>query len=338
MGSRFWRLHLVGLAALAILLTACGGTTPTAPAASQGPPDKITVAFSNITGDNLGPWLAKEAKIFEKNRLDVTLQSISGGSATNAALLSGQVQLAHLGGSEVLSAASGGADLVILANHAPVYPYILMVAPNIKSINDLKGQKVGISNPGGSADIATRSLLRREGLDPDKDVTMVPLGSHANRTAALLSGSVQAGVDDPPDTAKLEAKGLRPLYDLAAQKLPTANTVIAGSRSWINGHHDIVQRYVDSIVQATALAKKDKAQAVNALKIYFKSQDDKALETAADFFTKEVLPSLPYPQPEQFADAKAVLGAKNEKVRNFDVASILDSSFVKSAADRKLDK
>jgi len=335
--TRFWRLHLIGLAAFAMLLTACGAA-PAASPASQAPPDKLTVAFSNITGDNLAPWLAKEAKIFDRNRLDVELLSISGGSATNAALLSGQVQLAHLGGSEVLSAASRGADLVIIANHAPVYPYVLMVQANIKSINDLKGQKIGISNPGGSADIATRSLLRREGLDPDKDVTLQPLGSHANRTAALLTGRVQAGVDDPPDSAKLEAKGLHALYDLAAQKLPTANTVIAGQRSWINSHHDIAQRYVDSIVQASALAKKDKAQAVGALKKYFKSEEDEALGKAADFFTKEVLPSLPYPEPEQFAPAKAVLGAKNEKVRNFDVASILDSSFVKSAADRKLDK
>jgi len=238
----------------------------------------------------------------------------------------------------VLSAAARGADLVILANHAPVYPYVLMVQANIKSINDLKGQKVGVSNPGGSADIATRTLLTKQGLDPDKDVTMLALGSHANRTAALLSGQVQAGVDDPPDSAKLEAKGLHALFDLAAQKLPTANTVIAGQRAWVKGHQDIVQRYIDSIVQASALAKKDKAQAVGALKKYFKSEEDEALGKAADFFTKEVLPSLPSPQPEQFVDAKAVLGAKNEKVRNFDVASILDSSFVKSAADRKLDK
>jgi len=181
--TRFWRLHLVGLAALGILLTACGGT-PAASPGSQAPPDKLTVAFSSISGDNLALWIAKEAKILEKNRLDVDLQSIAGGKNTMSALLSGQLQLAHVGGSEVLSAVTGGADLVILATNTPVYPYVLMVAPNIKSVNDLKGQKVGVSSPGGSADIATRTLLRREGLNPDKDVTMIPLGAPGSHSRA----------------------------------------------------------------------------------------------------------------------------------------------------------
>jgi NitT/TauT family transport system substrate-binding protein len=331
----FWRLRLVALAVLAILLTACGQPAP-APAAQA--PDKLTVGFSNITGDNLPPWIAKEGGVFAKNRLDVELQSFRGGVATMSALLAGQLQFAHVGGSEVMSSGANGADVVIVATLAPVYPYIMMAAANIRSMADLKGKKIGISNPGGSADIATRTLLKQEGLDPDKDVTLLALGSHADRTAALLSGQLQAGVDDPPDTAKLEAKGLHPLVDLAARKLPAANTVLAVQRSWAKDHRDIVQRYVDSMVQGIALARKDKAQSISAMKKYFKSDEEQALGTAVDFFLKEVIPALPYPKVEQFAAAKAVLEKKNEKVRNFDVATLLDESFVKSAADRNLHK
>jgi len=326
------------VATLSTVLAGCGSAPSPAPAASQGPPDKLTVAYSNKTGDNLSPWTAKEDRIFEKNRLDVDLQLISGGANTMSALLSGQLQLAHLGGSEVLSAASRGADLVVLANVAPVYPYVFMVAADIKTPADLKGKKVGISNPGGSADIATRQGLKQVGIDPDKDVTIVPVGSHAVRTAALLNGNLQGAVDDPPDTVKLEAKGMHPLFDLAAQKIPAANTVIAAQRAWVTSHKGIAQRYVDSIVQASARVKRDRVLAVRVLKVYFKSDDEHAMGVAADFFAKEVLPALPYPEPAQFAAAKAVLGEKNEKIRNFDVASILDRSFVKNAADRGLHK
>jgi NitT/TauT family transport system substrate-binding protein len=337
MSRRAWQFHLVGLPALVILLTACGSAPADSPG-SQAPPDKLTVAFSSISGDNLAVWIAKEAKVLEKNRLDVDLQSIAGGKNAMAALLSGQLQLVHVGGSEVMSAVAAGADLAILATPTPVYPYVFMVAPNIKSVNDLKGQKVGVSSKGGSADIATRKLLQREGLDPDKDVIMVSLSSHQERTAALLSGAIQAGVDDPPGTGQLEAKGLHALYDLAALKLPAAHNVIAVQRPWLKDHRDIAQRYIDSIVQAIAIAKKDRAQTVSVFKKYFKSEDEKDLGQAADFFRNEVLPSLPYPQPEQFVDAKTVLGKKNEKVRNLDVTSILDQSFVRSAADRRLNK
>lgn len=330
---RLWALMVAALT----LLPACG-TAPASAPASQAPPDRLTVGYSQKSGDQLPVWVAKEDGVFAKNRLDVDLQLVAGGSNTMSALLSGQLQIGQLGGSEVLSAASQGADLVVLATLTPVYPYVFMVAADIRTPADLKGKRVGVSSIGGSADIATRQGLRQVGLDPEKDVTIVPLGTHEIRTAALVSGSIQGGVDDPPGSVKLEEKGLRPLFDLASQKLPAANNTIVAQRAWVVGHRDIAQRYIDSIVQATARLKRDQALTVTVLKLYFKSDDDRVMTRTADFFTKEVLTSLPYPEPGQFADAKTVLGRKNEKVRSLDVASILDRSFVKSAADRGLGK
>ncbi len=332
------RKPLTGLALVGALLSACGTSPAPASSASTGPPDKLAVAYSNISADFLAPWVAREAGIFDKNRLDVDLQLVSGGKNTMTTLLSGQMQIVQLGGAESLSAAAEGADLVVLGTLAPVYPYVFMVPASIRSTADLKNKKVGISSFGGSADIATRVGLKQQGLDPDKDVIIVAVGSHENRTAALIAGSIQGGVDDPPDTLKLESKGMHALFDLAAQKLPAANTVIAVQRSWVTTHRDIAQRYVDSIVAAIARAKRDKAYTIGVLKKYFRSDDENAMSVAYDFFMKEVTPSLPYPKVEQFADAKAVLGQKSEKVRAYDVSKLLDPTFVKSAEDRHLNR
>jgi hypothetical protein len=57
---------------------------------------------------------------------------------------------------------------------------------------------------------------------------------------------------------------------------------------------------------------------------------------AYDYYTANVLPPLPYPRAEQFADIVAQLTETNESVRSFDVNSMLDASFVQSAADRGL--
>src|SRR3989442_1302413 len=124
-------------------------------------------------------------------------------------------------------------------------------APEIKSVQDLKGKKIGISSPGGSADIATRRALKAVGLDPDRDgITFIAMGSHAQRTAALFAGSIQAAVDDPPNTAELIERGFHSVYDLAGQKLATAQTGIVVQSSFLTTKREAMQRYIDSLVEA----------------------------------------------------------------------------------------
>lgn len=344
----------------AILAAACGGATPAATTAPAAPATqaaataapataptatarpcctKVTAAFSNISADNWVMWYAFETGIFRANGLDVNLQSINGGAQTSAALLANQVQIAQFGGSEALGAVAGGADLVVVGNMAPVYPYILYAQKNIKTVADLKGKKVAVSNAGGSSDIATRSALRSVGLDPDKDVNIVAVGSHSNRTAALLSGQVDAGVDDPPEDEELVKAGLNPVIDLASQKLPTANTGIIVQRSFLNANKDTVQAYVDATIQARAKMKTDKDGAIAVLNKYFKKDLKDAAARAFDFFIgggSPVTPVYPFPAVEQFKAAVDILGPSNDKIKTVDIGKMTDTSFVKSAQDRKL--
>jgi NitT/TauT family transport system substrate-binding protein len=335
---------------LAMVATACGGGAGPGGAASSSPSQaaasptasartcctKVTAAYSNISADDWIPWYAFEKGIFKDNGLDVDLQSINGGAQTSAALLANQIQIGQFGGSEALSANAGGADLVIVANLAPVYPYKLYAQKNITSVQGLKGKKIGVSNAGGSSDIATRAALKAAGLDPDKDVTIVAVGSHANRTAALLAGSIDAGVDDPPEDLELVKAGLTPLIDLAGQKLPAANTGVIMQRSFLNANKDTVQAYVDSLTIARVKMKADKAGATAVLGKYFKLDNQAALDAAYDFFMNEVTVPYLFPETGQFKDAVEILGKTNDKIKTVDIAKMLDRSFMQSAQDRKL--
>jgi NitT/TauT family transport system substrate-binding protein len=320
-----------------LVLAACVALAAfTAPvAAREG--DSVTVGYSNIAGDEISLWVAVDQGYFGAHGLNVDAQLLAGGANTVAALLSGQVQFAHAGGSEALNAAANGADLVVVAMLAPVYPYIFEVTPDINSVNDLVGKTIGVATIGGSADVATRVVLRQNGLDPTRDVTIVATGSAQNRTAALLSGAIQGGMaGGPPDTLDLEARGLHPLFDLAALKLPAANTSVIAQRSWVSAHRDAVQRYVDSLVEATAHMRQDKPGTVAVLKKYFKSDDDSAMSATYDFHVGEVVAALPMPRPDQFSDALDQLGLSNPRVREVDLGQLLDTSFVQDAADRGL--
>ena len=330
--------------ALAIIAAACGGTggqvaAPTGSAGSLAPvpPVHLEVSYSNVIGDELPLWATKEGGSFEKNSLDVNLSNIASAQGVPA-VLAGQVTFAQVGGSETLSAIAGGADLVVVAQLAGVYPFVLEVAPDIKTVADLKGKKVGVSSVGSSSDIATRVALKKMGLDPDKDVTILAVGSSQNRTAGLLAGSIQAGVSQPPDSLQLEAKGFHVLYDLASQHLPSANTSVVVRRSYITSNKDVVQRYVDSLVLGIKRLKADKAFGITVLKKYFQSTDDQAMGATYDFYAQLVTATQPFAKPEMFADSQATLGATNAAVKSFDISKMLDTSFVQSAVDRGLDK
>jgi ABC-type nitrate/sulfonate/bicarbonate transport system substrate-binding protein len=165
-------------------------------------------------------------------------------------------------------------------------------------------------------------------------VTIVPVGSLQNRTAALLSGAIDGGVAQPPDQLVLEDKGFHVLYDLAAQKLPSVGDCIVVNRQWLNNNNDVAQRYIDSIVQAIALSKKNKEQALPVLAKYLQNNDQRALSVTYDFFVGSVTPDYPVVKADLFADAIEQLGAQNDKIKSFDVNGILDNEFIQSAMDR----
>jgi NitT/TauT family transport system substrate-binding protein len=306
-------------------------TSAPGPAASVS----LRVSYSNVIADNLPEWMALEGGFFKQHGLDVQLDNIASSTGIPA-LLSGQVQVAQLGGSETISAAAGGGDLVIIGIIGGVYPFVFMAPASIASVDQLKGKKIGVSNIGSSSDIATRVMLRKVGLDPDKDVNIVAVGSLENRMAALLNGAIDGGVAQPPDRLALEDKGFHVIYDLAAQKLPSVGTAVVVQRMWLNSNRDVAPRYVDSLVEAIAKSRSDRDAAIKVLQKYLKNDDPRALGVTYDFFVGQVTPQYPVIREEQFTDAMELLSASNDKIKTFNVASILDSSLVQSTIDRKL--
>ncbi|MDE3112952.1 MAG: ABC transporter substrate-binding protein [Chloroflexota bacterium] len=337
---------------VALVIGACGGAAQPSPsattAATAAPskaaatatpkpaPTKLVVGFSEIYQGSLPMWYAAEKGIFAKNGLDVTLQYTSSSTGV-AALISGNTQIFQGGGSETLSADAQGADLVVVGNIVPIYPYVFMSPADIKTVADLKGKKVGASSVGSTSDIATRVGLAKEGIDPDKDVTMVYVGSSSNRTAALLNNSIQGGLDQPPGSLQLEAKGLHVLFNEVDEKLPVVNNGIVVQRSFMTAHKDAVQAYVDSIVEAIAALRKDKEGGVAVLTKEMKIADAKIAASTYDFSMK-IFPNIPLISADAFKDSVTVLSKKNPKIAQFDVNKIIDNTFMKSASDRGLDK
>ena len=341
------RTIAIAIAALVILASCSGAGTPAPVATSAGPVGatssataqptrvKLIVSYSNVLADFFPAYVAKESGIFDQNFLDVDLELIASTTGLPA-LLAGQTQIAHIGGSEALTTNAGGGDVVVVANTGPVWPYQLYVAADIKTPADLKGKKVAIAGVGGTFDIGIRTMLPKLGLVPDTDVTVFSTGSTANATAALLSGGVSGTLSSPPDTLKLEAAGYHSLARMADLNLPSAATTIVVTRAYLNTNRAVIQRYVDSIVQAIAKARADTAGTIAALKKYLRSDDDKGMQAAYDWYVGTVLRDPPTPTVAQLAAIQDVVAKFNDKVKTVDLAKVIDDSFVKSALDRGL--
>src|SRR5438067_6930773 len=187
--------------------------------AASGQLTKVVAAYPNISGSNIPVFVTVEGGYFQKAGLDVDLQFINGAVKAASTMLANQVDICHCGGTEAVNINTANGDVVVTAVLTPVYPYKFLAAPEIKTFADLKGKPIGISSIGGAVDVVTRLELRKNNMDPDKDVILVPDNGATFRMDALLAGATKAAMADPPGLLNLEAKGFGTLANPAADKI-----------------------------------------------------------------------------------------------------------------------
>lgn len=327
-------LGAVSVVALLALVAACGGasggTSSGGPGSSGGGSDTLTISYSEKVGDELPLWIAKDAGIFKKNHLNVTLQYIAGKNGIPA-LLSGQTQIASIGGSEALSAEAQGASLKYVLTLIPDYSFSFWAQPKYASASALKGQRIGITSTSGSLYVGTVLALKQLGMTPN-DVQLVPLGSVPNVNSALLAGTVAAAASHPPDTYKFKQHGLKELVDLPAKHIPAAMTGFAIQTSYLSAHRDVVQRAVTSILQAIQKEKSDKAYTEQEMAKYMGVTSKAEADYTYQFYAKTLAPSVPVPTVSQFAATKTALAKKDSRVAGVNLNDLIDPVFVNAAA------
>jgi NitT/TauT family transport system substrate-binding protein len=345
--SRRALLALAGGSSIVWLASAClaPSTGGAAAAASSAPPataptlaaspTRVIMSYSEDGATDLAVYLAIDEGLFEQQGLDVDFQFIASNTGIPA-LLSGQTQFAVIGGPEIIGAAVGGGDTVAFIQLSGASPYLMEVQKDIQTLDDLKGKRIGISSFGSSSDTATRQSLMVQGLNPDADVTFVAVGSTQNRTAALLSGAIDAGLAGPPDNIILENAGLHSLYDCSTLNnvLPLAQTVSTRKMA-IAQNRDLVQRVANAVVAGTVLEKNNRDLAEQVLGKWTDQDpsyaNQHALDVAWDYWTSRILripPTLKVSEWQGFVDQ---LATSNPRAQGFDPSTVIDTSFVDAA-------
>jgi len=338
-------LRVSAIAISAAVIAGCGGG-PVGTASSASPsvaasatatpqPIKVRAAYGNVTPANLAPFYAKEKGFFLKNGLDVDLSLIDGGGKAMAALIGNSVDIAQLGGTETMSAYVGGGDVQAVTLFVPVSPWVLMAPASYTGPTDLRGKTVGVASKGGSSEVAAIQAVERLGLKLT-DVTVLPTGSVANLTAAMLANQVYAGPGHPPDTAALFKAGYKVIMDLAAQKVPAVENCTIVTKKYASEHKDVMQKYVDSLVQSIVAMKKDKAGTLPVMQKLLNVSDQDALSETYDYYVTQIFPIYPELTLDAWSYSRDELAKTNAAVKGLDVSKVIDNSFVKNAQDRKV--
>jgi NitT/TauT family transport system substrate-binding protein len=172
----------------------------------------LKVAYDGYSMTTAPMNYAVEKGIFKKYGLDVTLAYVDAGTTLSQAVVGGSVNIAQNGYSPAAAAAVQGADVVFIGGISNQLPFQLVTKANIKNAADLKGKKIAISRLGASSDVAVSYVLRSLGLKRT-DVVILQLGGEGTRTAAMLSGQIDASVEQYPRTGELVEKGYLVLVD-----------------------------------------------------------------------------------------------------------------------------
>jgi NitT/TauT family transport system substrate-binding protein len=339
-------LRVFAIAIAMVIVGGCGGgtgtpaavTSPSAAAKTATPtpaPIKVRVAYGNVTPANLAPFYAKEKGVFLANGLDVDLSLIDGGGKAMAALLGNSVDIAQLGGTETMSAVAGGGEVEAVTLFVPVSPWVLMAPATYTGPNDLKGKVVGVASKGGSSEVAANQAIEKLGLKLT-DVSILSTGSVANLTAAMLAGQVYAGPGHPPDTAALFKAGYKVIMDLASQKVPAVENCTIVTKKYASEHKDIIQKYVDSLIQAIVAMKKDKAGTLPVMQKLLNVTDQDALSQTYDYYVTQIFPIYPELPMDVWTYSRDDLAKTNPAVKGLDLTKVIDNSFVQNAKDRKV--
>ncbi len=139
-------------------------------------------------------WVAKDAGLFAKNGLSVEPIHIRGGALITMGIMSGQLQFSGAGAESIVAARIEGGDVVLLACPVDSDPVYLIARPEIKSPAELKGKATAVTRLGSTTHFYLRAALRHVGLDPEKDVTILQLGTGTEAVSALEGGRISMAV------------------------------------------------------------------------------------------------------------------------------------------------
>jgi ABC-type nitrate/sulfonate/bicarbonate transport system substrate-binding protein len=266
---------------------------------SQPTLERINAIYASLAGDHAALYVAQEMGLFRKYGLDVNLSYTAGAAQVIQTMMAGENQIATAGGSGVVDADFGGADLVAVAGMVNMPAFYIVVQPDIKSIQDLRGKPVGITRFGSSTDFTMRYILHKAGLEPDKDVPLLQLGGQPELAAAIEAKRIFAAPMTPPALQKTLKAGARIQIPPKTIGVAFPHVGIVVRKQYLAARRQIVKNFIAGYSEGVAMLHRDKEGSKKAIAKFLQTDDPESLEASWQFGI-DVIERIPNVDPELF--------------------------------------
>jgi ABC-type nitrate/sulfonate/bicarbonate transport system substrate-binding protein len=280
-------------------------------------------------------WVAYRSGSFERHGLRLKPIFIPGGVTALQSLLAREVSIQLTAGPAAIRAwARGAREVTFIGAVGNQLDYVIVAHPSVRSANDLKGKRIGVSQLGASPDFIARLGLRRLGLNPEKDITIVPIGSPGERWSALTAGHVQASLFQTPFTLRARKAGYVPLLDFATQDFQYILSGVLTTRSFIRADRETVMNFMRGLADGMDFYRdeRNREKAMRFLSEYYRSNASEELEETINMYSR-VTPGLPA------VTAKSIENviANDEDLSNMGLkaADMLDLSFLQKLEEER---
>jgi len=290
--------------------------------------DRLVIGYTAITGIKAGLWVAEDAGIFDKYNLQSNLILINSASKMVQAMLGGDVPFAGAGGNAAVDADLSGADLVMLGALAKVPAFYIMALPEIKTIEDLRGKPVGVTRFGSSSDFTLRYLLRKHGMNPERDVTIIQAGDLAAAAAMLKTKAIYAAPFSSPMNLRAEDAGARSIVNMGTAGVFFPHDAWMARRSFVSANEDLVRRFMRAYSEGVHRLFTDAAAGKRAVRKYARTNDAKVVDAVYQY-ALDYVEKIPYNSREAVQEVLNQAALRNPKAKEAKPESFYDDKYVR---------
>lgn len=291
--------------------------------------EKIRIGIPVLAMSQLPILIAQEKKLFQAEGFDAEVIQIRTALAIPA-IVSGELDFTTSAETTVRAAISG-LPVRAIGFIGIRSSLVLVSQPRITSVAALRGGKIAVSSLRSTTDFVARDLLRHHGLNPDTDIVTLPLGSEANKLAALKGGAVDAAIFTLPDDSIAEEQGFKRLA-FAADFIEGVQSGLATSVKKIKEKPDQVKRMARVLLRSLELTRSDRGYAVDFITRQW-PVSRRAAENSYDLMVRTFSPNGEAPE-KAIRDLIEEVRRDQKIERQIAVSEVVDFSFVREALKR----